>query len=95
MVADVELDILLRGAYLKTIYAKSVSSQITNRLPNTPLLIVVDSEAYDEEKYTRLLNRLTEEPDGRKGKDLVRVITELELTNLDTAAFRNRLAIHA
>lgn len=59
------------------------------------LLIVVDLEAYDEEKYTRLLNRLTEEPDGRKGKDLVRVITELELTNLDTAAFRNRLAIHA
>jgi hypothetical protein len=121
MVANVELDILLRGkamltkdyivevkyirkgfnfgwlreVYLKNIYAKSVYSQVTNRLPNTLLLIVIDSKAYDEEKYNQLINRLSGESEGRKGKDLVRIITKQELMSIDEQALQERLAIHA
>lgn len=121
MVADVELDILLRGkkmltkdyivevkyirkgfnfgwlreAFLKNIYAKSVYSQITNRIPNTLLLIVIDSEAYNEEKYNRLLQRLNDEPEARKGKDLVRVITKQELMSIDNSELQDKVWIHA
>lgn len=121
MVANVELDILLRGksmltkdyivevkyirkgfnfgwlreVYLKNIYAKSVYSQVTNRIPNTLLLIVIDSEAYKEEKYNQLINRLSGETEGRKGKDLVRIITKQELMSIDAQAIQERLAIHA
>lgn len=121
MVANIELDILLRGktmltkdyivevkyirkgfnfgwlreVYLKNIYAKSVYSQVTNRIPNTLLLIVIDSEAYNEEKYNQLINRLSGETEGRKGKDLVRIITKQELMGIDDQAIQERLAIHA
>lgn len=121
MVANVELDILLRGkamltkdyivevkyirkgfnfgwlreVYLKNIYAKSVYSQVTNRLPNTLLLIVIESEAHSEEKYNQLISRLAGESDGRKGKDLVRIITKQELMSSDDQALQERLAIHA
>jgi hypothetical protein len=61
----------LREAFLKNIYAKSVYSQITNRMPNTILLIVIEPKAYDENKYSRLLQRLNDEPEARKGKDTV------------------------
>ncbi|MBO2590906.1 hypothetical protein [Shewanella algae] len=121
MVANVELDILLRGhgmltkdyivevkyirkgfnfgwlreVYLKNIYAKSVYSQVTNRLPNTLLLIVIDEEAYKEDKYNGLISRLAEESEGRKGKDLVRIITKQELMSVDDQALQERLGIHA
>lgn len=121
MVANVELDILLRGknmltkdyivevkyirkgfnfgwlreVYLKNIYAKSVYSQMINRLPNTLLLIVIDLDAYDEEKYNGLLNRLDSESEGRKGKDLVCIITKQELMSIGDQALQERLAIHA
>lgn len=121
MIADVGLDILLKGkhmltkdyivevkyirkgfnfgwlrkAYLKNIYAKSVYSQITNRLPNTLLLIIIDSNAYDEEKYNRLLQRLRDEAVGRKGKDLVRVITKQELMSINSSDLQVKVAINA
>lgn len=121
MVADVELDILLRGksvlardyivevkyirkgfnygwlreAYLKNIYAKSVYYQVTNKLPNTLLLIVIDSEAYNDEKYNHLLHRLNEESEGRKGKDLVCIITKQELMSIDNESLQDKLSIHA
>jgi hypothetical protein len=121
MIADVELDILLKGkhmltkdfivevkyirkgfnfgwlreAYLKNIYAKSVYSQMTNSLPNTLLLIVIGSDAYDEEKYSRLLQRLRDEAVGRKEKDLVRVITKQELMSLDGSELQNKVSINA
>ncbi len=85
----------LREAYLKNIYAKSVYSQITNRLPNTLLLIVMDSDAYNEEKYSRLLLRLSDESEGRKGKDLVRVITKQELMSIDNSALRDKVGINS
>ena len=68
---------------------------MTNRLPNTLLLIVIDSEAYNEEKYNRLINRLTAESEGRKGKDLVCIITKQELMSIDDKALEERLAIYA
>jgi hypothetical protein len=121
MVADVELDILLKGkhmltkdyivevkyirkgfnfgwlreAYLKNIYAKSVYSQITNRLPNTLLLIVIGSDAYDEDKYSRLLQRLRDEAVGRKGKDLVSIITKQELMGISSSGLQDKVAINA
>lgn len=121
MVANVELDILLRGksmltkdyivevkyirrgfnfgwlreVYLKNLYAKSVYSQVTNRLANTILLIVIDSEAYNEEKYNGFINRLAEEAEGRKGKDLVCIITKQDLMSISNQALQERLAIHA
>lgn len=121
MVANVELDILLRGkailtkdyivevkyirkgfnfgwlreVYLKNIYAKSVYSQVTNRLPNTLLLIVIDSEAYNKAKYNQLINRLSGESEGRKGKDLVCIITKQELMSIDNQALQEKLTIHA
>lgn len=85
----------LREVYLKNIYAKSVYSQMTNRLPNTLLLIVIELEAYNEEKYDQLINRLAGESEGRKGKDLVRIITKQELMSIDDQALQERLAIHA
>ncbi|WP_429142201.1 hypothetical protein [Aeromonas hydrophila] len=121
MVANVELDILLRGksmltkdyivevkyirrgfnfgwlreVYLKNLYAKSVYSQVTNRLANTILLIVIDSEAYNEEKYNGFISRLAEEAEGRKGKDLVCIITIQDLMSINDQAFQERLAINA
>lgn len=121
MVANVELDILLRGksmltkdyivevkyirrgfnfgwlreVYLKNLYAKSVYSQVTNRLANTILLIVIDSEAYNEEKYNGFISRLAEEAEGRKGKDLVCIITKQELMSINDQALQERLAINA
>lgn len=83
----------LREAYLKNIYAKSVYSQITNRLPNTLLLIVIDAGAYDEEKYNRLLQRINGEPEGRKGKDVVRVITTQELMSIDGQVLQDKMEI--
>ncbi|WP_421848570.1 hypothetical protein [Marinomonas sp.] len=120
MVANIELDILLRGknmftkdyiieikyirkgfnfgwlreVYLKNIYAKSVYSQVTSRLPNTLLLIVIDSEAYNAEKYQGLINRLREGHEGRKGKDVVYILTKKELIGLDKLALQERLPIH-
>lgn len=79
----------LREAYLKNIYAKSVYSQITNRLPNTLLLIVIGSDAYDEDKYSQLLQRLREDGVGRKGKDLVRVITKQELMSINSSVLQD------
>lgn len=121
MVANVELDILLRGksilakdyivevkyirkgfnfgwlheVYLKNIYAKSVYSQITNRLPNTLLLIVIEAEAFNQEKYSNLIKRLYGESEGRKGKDLICIITKQELMSIDDQTLQEKLAIHA
>jgi hypothetical protein len=85
----------LREAYLKNIYAKSVYSHITNRLPNTLLLIVIDSEAYKEGKYNRLLQRLNDESEGRRGKDLVRIVTKQELMSVDSSELQDKVAINA
>lgn len=121
MVANVELDILLRGknmltkdyivevkyirkgfnygwlrqAYLRNIYAKSVYSQITNRLPNTLLLIVIDEEAYDKDRYNHLLQKLNEEPEGRKGKDIVRIISKQELMDINEDTMQEKVAVYA
>ena len=121
MIADVELDILVKGksmgtkdyivevkyirkgfnfgwlrqAYLRNIYAKSVYSQFTNRLPNTLLLIVIDTDAYDEDKYNRLLQRLRDEAVGRRGKDTVSIITKQELMSLNNIDLKNKVAISA
>ncbi|GAB2891099.1 hypothetical protein ACCI51_03055 [Microbulbifer echini] len=83
----------LREAYLKNIYAKSVYSQITNRLPNTLLLIVINSDVYNEEKYDRLLKKLRNEQAGRKEKDLVRMITKEDLAILDSTKLQETVAI--
>ncbi|WP_444997495.1 hypothetical protein [Aliikangiella sp. IMCC44359] len=85
----------LREAFLKNIYAKSVYSQITNRMPNTMLLIVIEPEAYDENKYTRLLQKLNDEPEARKGKDAVCLITKQELMAFKSSELQDRLSIHA
>ena len=85
----------LREAFLKNIYAKSVYSQITNRMPNTILLIVIEPEAYDENKYTRLLQRLNDEPEARKGKDAACLITKQELMAFKPSELQDRLSIHA
>ncbi|HCE3705934.1 TPA: hypothetical protein NG682_004729 [Vibrio parahaemolyticus] len=85
----------LREAYLKNIYAKSVYSQMTNRLPNTLLLIVINENAYDEVKYKKLLQRLSSETIGRSGKDIVRVITKQELTNINSADLQEKVSINA
>jgi len=85
----------LREVYLKNIYAKSVYSQVTNRLPNTLLLIVIDAEANNKEKYNQLISRLAKEPEGRKGKDLVCMITKQELMTIDNQALQERLGIYA
>ena len=80
---------------MKNIYAKSVYSHITNRLPNTLLLIVIGSDAYDEDKYNGLLQRLREDGVGRKGKDLVRVITKQELMSINNSDLQDKVAINA
>ncbi|MGS0681543.1 hypothetical protein ACVBIL_10305 [Shewanella sp. 125m-7] len=85
----------VREAYLKNIYAKSVYSQITNRLPNTLLLIVIDSDAHEEDTYNQILQRLKDEVLGRKGKDLVRVITKQELMSSNSSDLQDKLAINA
>ncbi|QIR14583.1 hypothetical protein [Shewanella aestuarii] len=85
----------LREAYLKNIYAKSVYSQITNRLPNTLLLIVIGSDAYDEDKYNGLLQRLGKDSIGRKGKDIVRLITKQELMSINNSDLQDKVGIHA
>lgn len=85
----------LREAFLKNIYAKSVYSQLTNKSPNTLLLIVIDSNAYDEDKYNRLLQKLSEEPSGRKGKDLVCIVTKQVLMSASNNELQDKLGIYA
>jgi hypothetical protein len=85
----------LREAFLRNIYAKNIYTQVTNRIPNTLLLIVTDFQGETPEKYSLLLKKISEEEQGRKGKDRVVMLTKEELQSLDTEAMQERLGIYA
>lgn len=83
----------LREVFLKNIYAKNIYSQITNRSPNTLLLIVTDFQGETPDKYESLLTRIASEEYGRKGKDLVVMLTKEELQSLPIDAMKDKLGI--
>ncbi len=83
----------LRESFLKNIYAKNIYSQITNRSPNTLLLIVTDFQSETPDKYESLLARIATEEHGRKGKDRVVMITKDELQNLSPEIIQEKLGI--
>ncbi|AOO64804.1 hypothetical protein [Sulfurospirillum halorespirans] len=85
----------LKESFLKNIYAKSVYSQFTNRLPNTLLLIIIEDSAYDKEKYNNLIERIQSERIGRKGKDLIYIATKQEFFNYNKDEIQEKINISA
>lgn len=85
----------LRESFLKNIYAKNIYAQATNRIPNTLLLIVTDFKGDVSEKYTSMLEKISKEGLGRRGKDLVVIIDKEEFQNLTTDQLQKRLGINA
>lgn len=85
----------LRESFLKNIYAKNIYAQATNRIPNTLLLIVTDFKGDVSEKYTYMLEKISKEGLGRRGKDLVVIIDKEELRNLTTDQLQKCLGINA
>lgn len=85
----------LRESFLKNIYAKNIYAQATNRIPNTLLLIVTEFKGDLSEKYTCMLEKISKEGLGRKGKDLVVMINNEELQSLPADQLQKRLGIDA
>lgn len=85
----------LRESFLKSIYARTFYSQITNRLPNSVLLIVLDQEAGAIDKYSSLVARIRDEALGRKGKDVIALLRKEELDSLSVEALQDRLGVYA
>ncbi|MEM5507436.1 hypothetical protein WNY98_01010 [Pseudoalteromonas sp. AS71] len=85
----------LNEAFLRNLYAQNAYSKITNKAANTLLLIVIADEAYNEDKYSKLLTRLRSNELYRKGKDIVRIITETELNNVTDIELQEKLNINA
>ncbi|WP_139834233.1 hypothetical protein [Pseudomonas sp. B11(2017)] len=84
----------LRESFLKNIYAKNIYAQATNRIPNTLLLIVTELKCDISEKYNSMLEKISKEGLGRRGKDSVVIIDKEELHNLATDQFQRRLGIY-
>lgn len=85
----------LKESFLKIIYARTIYSQLTNRLPNSVLLIVLDREAGEVEKYSSLVTRINDEALGRKGKDVIALLRKEELDSLSGEALQDRLNVYA
>ncbi|PZR21088.1 MAG: hypothetical protein DI538_29855 [Azospira oryzae] len=85
----------LKESFLKIIYARTIYSQLTNRLPNSVLLIVLDREAGEVEKYSSLVTRINDEALGRKGKDVIALLRKEELDSLSGEALQDRLGVYA
>jgi len=85
----------LREAFLKNIYAKNIYAQLTNRLPNTILLIITDFHGEQPTKYGPMLERVAQENLGRKGKDNVVMITNEELQNHSQEDLQQHLGLYA
>lgn len=85
----------LRESFLKNIYAKNIYAQATSRIPNTLLLIVTEFKGNFSEKYTSMLEKISTEGLGRKGKDLVVMIDKEELQSLPADQLQKRLGINA
>jgi hypothetical protein len=56
---------------------------------------VISDEAYNEDKYSKLLTRLQSNELYRKGKDIVKIITENELNNVTDIELQEKLSINA
>lgn len=84
----------LRESFLRNIYAKNIYAQLTNRIPNTLLLIITDFEGGVPEKYAPMFARISEEEQGRRGKDRVVVLPKQELNALSNEALQERLGIY-
>lgn len=85
----------LRESFLRNVYAKNIYTQITNRTPNTLLLIVTDFNGETPNKYPPMLAKLLEEAQGRKGKDLVIMLSKQEFDTLSNEALQERVGIYA
>lgn len=85
----------LRESFLKNVYAKNIYAQLTNRIPNTLLLIVTDFQDETPRKYNSLLEKITNDELGRRGKDRVVMLTESELDTLNAEEFQKKIGIYA
>jgi hypothetical protein len=85
----------LRESFLRNVYAKNIYAQITNRMPNTLLLIVTDVDGETPDKYPSMLAKLSEEAQGRKGKDRVIMLAKQDFNTLSNEALQERLGIYA
>ena len=85
----------LNESFLRNLHAQNVYSKITNKAANTLLLIVIADEAYNENKYSKLLTRLKTNELFRKGKDIVQIVTEKDLNNVTDIELQEKLSINA
>ncbi len=85
----------LRESFLKNLYARNIYSQITNRTPNTLLLIITDFDGETPHKYPTMLAKLSEDTQGRKGKNRVIMMPKQEFNTLSNEALQERLGIYA
>lgn len=85
----------LRESFLRNVYARNIYSQVTNRVPNTLLLIVTDFQGETPEKYAALLTQIADEERARKGKDRVVMLSKDELESLSPDALQERLGTYA
>lgn len=85
----------LKESFLKHLYAKNIYSQVTNRIPNTLFLIIMDQEAMQNQKHVKLINRVQEEKLGRQGKDKIAVISKSELMSIESDNLQEKLGIIA
>ncbi len=85
----------LRESFLRNVYAKNIYAQITNRMPNTLLLIVTDLDGDMPDKYAPMLAKISEDAQGRQGKDRVILLPRQELNALSNEVLQERLGIYA
>ena len=69
-------------------------SFLNNRNAKKPIPAELEG-IYDEEKYKKLISRLAKEPERRKGKDLVSIITKQELMSIDDLALQEKLEMQS
>jgi hypothetical protein len=84
----------LREVFLKNIYSKNVYSQLTGRLANALVLIVLDLRTETPDEYKALVERIAEEGLGRRGKDRVVMLTKDELGTLPDNELQERLGVY-
>lgn len=77
----------LRDNFIKINYARTVYTQFENRTPNTLLLIVIDDDSYDKEKYTKMVNYIQSEGHGRSEKDRIVILKQSEILNSNKQEF--------
>jgi hypothetical protein len=85
----------LRESFLKNIYTSNIYSQVTNRIPNTLLLIITEFQGETPDKYASLLAKIAEDEHARKGKDCVVMLSKDELHRLSPDELQERLSIYA